>query len=398
MRRFLQFVLVLVLVLALAWIGLWWYAEGRINAGFRQEEANLRQQGWTVRHGQTVRGTSPLIARFTVADLRLTPPAHGGPPVTITVPHASFSVHAADPATLAIDLPTRWTAALAGGPSFTLRFDRISGRLGFDPGTALGGGGDPLRSWRIEASGVRLDSANTNFTLASADSAAASVRRDPAAGAQATALALRAHLGGFALSPIFVTLGDLPFDGKLKDFDLALDVSGPPIAVPSDTLDIPLGPLSGDEGAAILARSWATLAPLLRPWAEAGGHGRYRLHLALGPLDAHAAGTFGFDSRLQPKARADVTADGISGFLGDLGNDYPALLAPVSHLTASLAPYLVKGPQGGQRLAAKLALAGGTVSANGRAVASVPPLVWPQSPSSKLGSGKQGSGSAAGAQ
>lgn len=389
MRSFFRFLLVLVLVLAIAWLGLWWYAEGRINTGFHQEEANLRAQGWTISHGPTARSTSPLVARYTVTNLRLTPPQSAGPAVSITVPQASFSVHAGNPATLVIDLPTRWIASLASGPSFTLRFDRIGGRLGFDPGAALTGGTDPVRSWRMAASGIRIDSENTNFTLASVDSVSTDVVRDPAAGADGTALSVREHVRGFALSPIFVTLGNLPFDGKFHAFDLALDLSGPAIGQPNGPVTPNLAPFSGNA-AAVLTQSWDELAPILHPWAKAGGHGRYRLHLAVGPLDAKAQGTFGFDSALQPQAKADLTADGISAFLGDLGNDYPALLDPVSHLTAQLSPYLVKGPKGGQRLSVKLALKGGTVSANGQSVGTVPKLVWPQ--------GAQGSGAATGQQ
>ncbi len=376
MRGVLRFVLALALVLVIVWIGGWWYAESRMALGFRHAEAVARADGWQISHGEISRGSSPLTARVSIANLKLTPPPEspGAPQPTLILPQAGAHVDAGSPFILRLDLPLQSTLAVQAGPSFSVIFTsldavyRINRQAMFDPKR------DPFRGGSFTATGFRLDSANTNFTLISIASLTGATELHHAAGASATALRLREQLGGFALSPIFVTLAHLPFNGRIKSLAVSLDLSGP---VPPD-----LGAAahrmqaSMRSGASDPRASLQAAAPALKAWAKGGGHGDFSLGLGLGPATAHATGQFSFDGNLQPVGDADVIADQLGEFLADIANAYPSLIAPVSAMTSGLQPYMVKAPGGAQQLKAHLAARNQQLTANGNKIATIPKLDW----------------------
>ncbi|MCU4158605.1 DUF2125 domain-containing protein [Acidiphilium sp. AL] len=382
MRGFTRFLLLLIVVLAIAYVAAWWYAEGRLGVAFRQQEAAFRKAGWTVSHGATARGASPLVARFSVADLTFSPPDRGMPEPSITLPNLNLDVHPASPFTLDLGLPLSWHMAMPSGPAFTIQFATLHDRYRFDPNALLDHAPDPLRAVEASFTDMRVDSADTNFTLVSIKSLTARGTRNPAAGKNATAITIHEKITGFALSPIFVTLGHLPFAGKIKSLIFDLDLSGPSMPALSHFGQLPLAPSpdgSGVNPMQPLQAMWRKFGPEIHDWAKAGGHGRYAIALVLGPLDAHAHGNFGFDKAVQPVSRSTLTADGLGEFLGDIASAYPAAVGAISTLTTETAPYMTKGPKGSQRLKADLALADGVLTANGRKTANVPKLVWPRS-------------------
>ncbi|HEX7390799.1 MAG TPA: DUF2125 domain-containing protein [Acidiphilium sp.] len=373
--------IVLIIVLIVAYLAAWWYAEGRLEAAFRQQEAAFRKAGWTVTHGATARGTSPLLARFSVADLTLTPPDRGMPSPSIAFPNVDLDVHPGSPFTLDVGLPLAWTVAIPAGPTFTIRFATLRSSYRFDPNALFHDAPDPLRTADVSFTDMRVDSGGTNFTLVSIKALTVHGSRDPAAGKTATALSIHENIEGLALSPIFVTLGNLPFDGKLASLAFDLNLSGPQIPAFSEFGQPLTAPRPNDEAAdplQSLQTLWQALGPQVHDWAKAGGHGTYKIALALGPLDAHDSGDFGFDPQTQPVGHSTLTADGLDRFFGDLGTVYPDAVGMISTIAAETAPYMTKGPKGGQRFKAGFALAGGVLTANGKKVANVPKLDWPR--------------------
>lgn len=373
MRGVVRFLIALIVILAIAYLGAWWYVQGRMAVAIRQQEQALRAAGWTVTHGTTARGTSPLAATYTVQDIAFTPPDQGVPRPTITLPQLSVKVALAAPFTLDIGLPLAWHIAMSQGPAFTLRFATLHDDYQIDPNALLGHKANPLRSGTIRFTGMRLDSAETNFTLISIASYVATGHDDPDAGTHATALMLHQSLKGLALSPIFVTLGHVPFDGKLAALRVDIDLSGPklpaaaPTAITPATTPAPTSP----------QQAWQKLGPMIHDWAKAGGHGSFAIALDLGPLKAHDHGSFRFDATPQPQGKMTLTGDGVGEFLGDIASAYPQTVGIVSLLTAQSAPYMSKTPTGHQRLTVDFALADGILTANGKKVAHVPPVVWP---------------------
>ncbi|UNC12952.1 DUF2125 domain-containing protein [Acidiphilium multivorum] len=380
MRRLVRFLSLVVVLAALGWLGLWWYAESRLALAVDQAAARLHAAGWTVSHGAVTRGTSPFVADVRVADLRLTPPVADGPAPTLEIPAVDLVVHPAAPLTLDLGFATVWRMALEGGPSFTLRFGNIAADDRFDLADLLHHAPDPLRAGAFHATDLRVDSENTNFTLVSIAAIDASGTRNPDAGPDSMAATLHESLRGLALSPLFVTLGNLPFGGKLTALSVDLALSGPAAALPA-RLTLPPGARWLAPGAAAnLPALWRQLGPALHRWAQGGGHGTYDFGLTVGPLDAHGTGSFGFDAGTQPKGRLHLVADGLGAALGALSTHYPSLTGDISALTTAAAPYFTRGPKGGQRLAVDFVLAHGAVSANGTKLTTVPPLVWPASP------------------
>lgn len=376
MRGFLRFILALLVVLVIAWIGVWWYLEGQLVLGFRNMEAQLRANGWQVTHGAIARGNSPAVARFTVADLKLVPPANAGvAQPALTLPQAGAHVGIADWSMLHLDLPLSSTVTLQDGPSFSADFTSLAADYRIDPGVFFNHKRNSFRGGDLVATGFRLDSANTNFTLFSIATLISHTTVNQSADAGKTAFSLREQIDGMALSPIFVTLAHLSFNGKISSVGVAITLSGP---VPAD-----LDAWSQRVAAAIRAAgprhpeaAARAAAPAIHAWAKQGGHGSFRLGLGLGPAVAHAAGSFSFNSEVQPQGDADVDASGLGAFFADIASAYPATVAQISALTAELQPYMVKSPDGGQQLKVKLALDKGAVTANGKQVATVPPVDW----------------------
>ncbi|MGC9269478.1 DUF2125 domain-containing protein [Acidiphilium sp.] len=376
MRGIVRFLVLLLIVLAVAYLGAWWYVQGRMAVAFRAQEQALRRSGWTVSHGAITRGSSPLAATVAVTDLALTPPDQGLPTPTITLPGVTLTVRPVTPFTLDVDLPLAWHVAMPQGPSFTIQFASIQDHYAFDPNALLHHARDPLRSGILRVTGLRIDSADTNFTLISVDRFSAGFTRNPEAGPSATALTMHEALSGLALSPIFVSLGHLPFQGKLASLRLDADLSGPPLPSVAQSMLVPHPDgLAGNQAAGLQA--WRKLGPMIHTWAQAGGHGRFTIALGLGPLNAHDHGHFGFDKTDQPEGKAVLVADGIGAFLGDIANAYPATIDLISTLTTETAPYMSKTPGGTQRLTIDFALAGGVLTADGKKAALVPKIVWP---------------------
>ncbi|MDD2876767.1 MAG: DUF2125 domain-containing protein [Acidiphilium sp.] len=376
MRGFVRFLVLLLGGLAIAYLGAWWYVQGRLGVAFRAQEQTLRQAGWTISHGATAEGNSPLAATFTVADLTFTPPDQGLPTPKTTLPTLVLKIRPTAPFTLDVGLPLAWRVTTPQGPAFTVQFAAIHDRYNFDPNAVFDHAPDPLRAGMVAFTDMRVDSADTNFTLVSVKSFTADGTRNPQAGTSATAMTMHESLTGLALSPIFVTLGHLPFEGKLAALRLDLDLSGPPLPSLAQTTIAP-HPVELVPNSLAGVAVWQQLGPAIHAWAKAGGHGSYAIALSFGPLDAHEHGQFGFDRAVQPTGKATLTAEGVGEFLGDVANAYPATVNFISNITAQTAPYMAKTPAGIERLTIDFGLANGVLTANGKKAIDVPPITWP---------------------
>ena len=380
MRGVFRLILALLLVLVIAWIGAWWYVQSRMVLGFRHAEAEARAAGWQVTHGEISRGYSPVTAQVHVADLRLVPPpgamatAQFSQP-ELTLPEAGAHIDIGSPLILHLELPLQSTLAFRDGPAFSLSFTSLAALYHVNPDAFVNAKEEPFRGGSLVATGFRLNSANTNFTLISVDTLSSVTTVDRRAGRDATAFSLREFLNGFAVSPIFVTLGHLPFNGQIKSLGLSLDLSGP-VPPGIETLPQRMRAALRTEGPQDTQAMLEAAAPAAKSWAQGGGHGKFSLGLDLGPATAHATGAFSFDDRLQPQGSADILADRLGELLAQIATAYPALVGPISGITTALQPYFVKGPDGTQQLKLRLVDQKQVLTANGNKISTVPPVNW----------------------
>src|SRR5271168_5384863 len=101
MRTVVKLVLAVVVVLVAAWLGLWWYAEGRMQAGITNWAEQMAANGngdVKVSYSSMTRGTSPFAATVTLANLQVT--AQTSPvqaPFSVTLPSFALRIDAANP-------------------------------------------------------------------------------------------------------------------------------------------------------------------------------------------------------------------------------------------------------------------------------------------------------------
>ncbi len=371
MRSFLRLSLVLIIILLAAWIGLWWYAQGRMQAGIanwaNQASKNPQMQ---VTYDGITRSGSPLAAKVTVANLRVTfQPRAPLAPLTAILPSFTMRVDAGDPLTVHYDLPSQINFSTSRG-NITLSFGNVAVAQHLNPDALFNAKLPPFKGEDAAASNINvlysgsllilhIDSFNGHGTI------------NRSANAGQTALAGTDNFYGIALSPLLTRLGSVPFGGKVAQLALNLNVTGP---VPGNlqALQDQFNALPPSD----LPARHKIVFSALHDWAAQGGSAAGGITLAVGPSTLNANGAVKFDANVQPEGTANVTMDHLDAFSAALSQAYPKLQGAVALLQAQASPYISASATSGQTLNMRVAYGNGAVNINGQKVRPMPPLDW----------------------
>jgi hypothetical protein len=371
MRAIIKFLLSLVVVFALVWLGLWWYAQGRLQAGFEGWAEQQATNGIKISYSGIQRGTSPLHALVTVQNLVLAlPPAPNGDTGTVTLPSLGLRIDAATPTVFHTDLPNKILLQIGSNIDAAIDTRTISVNEYLDPNAMFNKAVYPFRGGDLSATDVDILASQGSLLVLHVDNITGHSVINPNASATDTAIASSTSFDGIALSPILTRIASIPFDGKIGHLATSLTLSGP---VPDDlqglVAQIRAVPHDADAQQRIIM-------PVIHKWAAQGGNGSATLALTIGPTTANADGAIKFDANLQPEGTANLTANHLDQFLATITNAYPQLQADAAQIQAQLTPYLTTTTQDGQTLAIHTTYGNGAVTINGQKAADLPTVNW----------------------
>lgn len=374
MRRVVRFVLAVLIFLVAAWLGLWWYAEGRMQAGINNWAEQMAANGngnVRVSYDSLKRGTSPLAATVALTNLQVTAQSNAAQtPVSVTLPSLVLRVDALDPLVLHVDWPQQ-VNLVTSRANLVVTFGSIQQTGRMDPHAVLAGEANPFSTNDIAASNVSV-LASGSLLILHLDGFTAHAVMNRTANASQTAISTRETIDGIALSPLLTQLASVPFHGKIAHIGLNLDFSGP---VPPDAwrgVMTQVNALPADD----TAGRRKLVVQAVHDWAAQGGSAKAAINLVVGPSALDGAGTVKFDANAQPSGSGDVTANHLDAFSAAIARSYPQLQGPISAIEAELSPYLSSSDTGGQTLAVHATYGAGAVSINGQKVADMPPLNW----------------------
>jgi hypothetical protein len=371
MRAVIKFLATLVVVLAIAWVGLWWYAQGRMETGFNAWADGLAAQGWKIGYGSEQRGTSPAAATLSFTNLTITtPPDPQGSSATFTLPTLALRIEALNPLVLHTDIPNKIGLNIGNNIDAAISFSSVQASAVLDQHVIFKGGDYPYRSEAFSASGVDILASQGSLLVLHIDSITGHTAINPDAGADAIAIAFTDSLSGVAVSPLMTRLLSIPFGGKVSQLSTVVNISGPlPAGLPQ--LGAQIKALNGDRIA-----QQKLLVPVLHKWAAAGGNANISYGLTVGPTTLAADGAVKFDASAQPSGTANLTANHLDALTAAITNAYPGTTDNIAHAAAQLSPYLSSTPQDGQMLTLHVVYGGGTVSINGQKTGDLPPIDW----------------------
>jgi hypothetical protein len=365
MRTIVRLLAVVIVILVVAWLGLWWYAQGRLQdamIGWTQQVS--KNPGTSVTYDSITRGSSPLQAIVTMTNLKMTVQApNQATPVVITAPTAALEIDAANPLVVHVDLPGQINLSTARGDA-AITFGAANVTQHLDPQALFNPQASPLRASNAEFSDVSLLASGGSLLILHIDHFAGNGMVNPNAGAGETALSVTSTIDGIAISPLLTRLASIPFDGKIAHLAYALTASGPWPTTPATP-----------QTAADPNRRHQVIVDA-HNWAAAGGIGHIILNLTVGPSTLNASGSLKFDANEQPTGTADITANHLDAFATAVAAAYPGTADDINLIQAHLSQYLTTTDAGGQTLTMHAAFGNGTVSINGTTVAPLPPLNW----------------------
>jgi hypothetical protein len=358
-----------VLVLAVAWIGLWWYAEGRLsdalatNAGLH----NTSDGNSAVSYDSISKGTNPLTASATLHNLHWSLRAPGeDASAVISMAQVTVWIDAFNPLVMHLGLPNQVDVSTPRGVG-SATFGSIAIDMGLDPHALF-----HRKVYAVTGQTMAIHNINAlvagSFPILHIDDITGHETIDPSAGQNQTALTAEDSIDGISLPPAVVLLAHVPFGGKITHIGFNMSLSGP-----ADwtglVQQLHAPQLSEDDKRKLVVQA-------AHDWAAKGGSGKANLTLAVGPTTLNAAGTVAFDANVQPNGTANVTADHLDAFTTALTNAYPQLQQSVVNIEAQLSPYLTTTDEGGQVLNVQVAYGKPGVVVNGTRKADMPPLDW----------------------
>jgi len=371
MRVFIRSLVLLVFVLLVAWIGLWWYAEGRLEAGANAYIARYAANpNVKVSYASMVRGTSPLAARVTVTDFQISVLIPNQAPVVVTLPSVGLRISAANPTVVHVDYPPQINISTARGDA-AVTFGSIDVAESLDPAALFNSSIQPFRGAQANASNINILASNGSLQVLHIDSIAVQGTVNRHAGPGDTAVTASESFNGIALSSLLTRLGQVPFNGQIAQLAFTFSASGP---LPADWRNIAnqVNAFPVDDKADRAKLIFTTL----HDWAAAGGSANGSVTLVLGPSTMMADGAVKFDANVQPAGTADVTANHLDAFTAAIVAAYPQVQNSVNQMEAELSPYLSTTNDGGQVLTVHVAYGKGAVNVNGQKVSDMPPVDW----------------------
>jgi len=372
MRTILNFVLALVVLLVAAWVGLWWYAQGRMQAGLTSWVAQISTNpDIKASYAGVSRGVSPLAATVTLTNLTFTlQPAASQSPITITLPSVTERINAGNPLLVHIDLPSQINFSAARGDA-AVTFGSIDVAEHLDPAALFHSNVQPFSGNDITASDISLLASSGSLQVLHINSLALHglINRD--ANSSEAALDATETFNGISLSPLLTRLASVPFNGQVAQFAFSTSLSGP---LPANWQGI-LAQINALPAGDLADRRKITFTAL-HDWAAAGGNGKLSITMQVGPSTLNADAAVQFDANVQPSGTADLTADHLDAFSAAVTASYPQVQDNVNQIEAELSPYLSTTNDAGQVLTIHLIYGNGGVSINGQKVSDMPPVDW----------------------
>jgi hypothetical protein len=371
MRAVIKFLATLVVVLAIAWVGFWWYAQGRLETGFNAWADGLAAQGWKIGYASEQRGTSPAAAILSFTNLTVTtPPDPQGSSATFTLPTLALRIQALNPLVLHTDIPNKIGVDIGNNIDAAISFSSVQAAATLDQHVIFKGGDYPYRSESFSASGIDILASQGSLLVLHIDSISGHSTLKPDAGADGVARGSPATFTGIAVSPLMTRLLSIPFGGKIDQLTSAVNLSGPvPAGLPQLVAQVKA--LNGDRIA-----QQKLIVPVVHNWAAAGGNGNIQFSLTVGPTTLAADGAVKFDATAQPSGTANLTANHLDALTAAITNAYPGTTDTIAQAAAQLSPYLTSTPQDGQLLTLHVVYGSGTVSINGQKTGDMKPIDW----------------------
>jgi hypothetical protein len=372
MRALIRLLLGVVIIIVIAWFGLWWYAEGRLESGINDWAASAAASGQIkVSYDSMVRGSSPLAATVTVHNLRLTIDNPGVPvPIAITLPVVTLDIDAASPTILTINAGTQLSVAGAKGDA-VITYDAASFVEHLNPQALFAKTAYPITSSELKTSNINVLASSGSLQVLHIDDIDAQGYFDPTASANQTAVSVNEVFQGLSLSPLVTRIAGLPFDGRLAEIAFTLNANGP---VPAQWANLQ-AQLKAIPAADTAARQ-KLLVTALHDWAAGGGTATSTAKIVLGPTTLNAKANVKFDAKVQPIVAGDAVANHLDAFTQAIGNAYPQLEPQIAQFEAVMSPYLSSNGEDGQVLTLHIDAANGNLNVNGKTIAPMPPVDW----------------------
>lgn len=368
MRRLIKWLIGIIILVILAWLGFWVYAEMRlkqlVTAEVDQINASSTQH---LAYSKLATSSSPLVAGITLLnphlEVNVDPTT---PPITASAARIGAYINVWNPLTLHIDMPLK---VVLGNPAevgvLTFASAHITETL--TPSVLIGNTQNPVAAGDAQLTGIDLLASNGSLPVAHIDSLTTQETMNAQANKNQTALAASDDIKNFSLSPLFTHMLSLPFNGTISHFSSFVTVSGPlnweQIAQQSAKLQ------NDDQREQFLLKK-------THEWAQAGGHAQGNLTLLVGPTHLLSDFTLGFDAQVQPEGKANITANHIGQFTNALVAAYPNLQGWATEAENLLSPYLSTTMQDGQVLAIHLNYGQTGVFVNGQKAEDMPFFDW----------------------
>lgn len=370
MRSFIKGLFFAVIALALGWIALWWYAEGRLQTAMTNWLNKYQNNGQVqISYDAMTRGTSPFAATITLINPRWvqTISTDVGQ-VTLSTTSVALRIDALNPLVMHVDFGHNWQIITPRAQG-SITFGSIDNAANIDPHALFNTKIWPINAWTFSANDISVLASAGSLEVLHIDSFTGHTTLNPAAGAHQAAYSGDADIRGIALSPLLTKFANVPFNGKIDNLDVAEDVSGP---VPADWQQ-----READFQAATSPQDQAKIAiQTLHDWAAGGGTGNASLTLMVGPSTLNASGNVAFDANVQPSGTAILTANHLDAFTTSLTNSYPQIQDDINNAETQLSPYLSTTNADGQILTIHAAYGKTGYIVNGTKITDMPPLDW----------------------
>ncbi|WP_298281063.1 DUF2125 domain-containing protein [Acidocella sp.] len=369
MRGVIKFLVGLAVLAAIAWAGLWVYAQHRLAGMLSAYATAVTSPDGTsqLTYDSLSTGTSPLSATATLHDVRLSlQPAGLDSPVVARLATVTARIDATQPLTMYIDLPPRLDIT-ADGNDVVLTFGSAALSATLDPQQLFTPAANAILGQSFAFTNLNLLGSSGSIQLAHMDNLSGTEHFALQASAAQTALTTHTQLDGLVLPPWLTQLAQLPFGGKLAHLSLDLTLSGP---VDWRALAQQLRANQNE------AAQEQLLLTTLHGWALAGGSGSLHTNIVLGPTTLDASGTVKFDDSAQPSGQASLTANHLDALAAQLTQSFPDTQDDIKQAEAQLSPYLTTTSQDGQLLTLHATYGKTGVILNGQNIADMPPLDW----------------------
>lgn len=369
MRSMARWVAGVVLVLAVAWGGTWWYVQHRLRdilvsyaAGHTAADGSS-----TLSYDNITTGYNPFAASATLHDLHLNLQMPGSAaPVIVSEAQLSLSLSAFSPNDLKIGLPNRLDITFPEG-TINVTFGDIDAHAGVNLLALFNRNAYPLTSQTVKMQDVVI-LADSSLQLLTIGHLTMHEAWRNAAGPDQTALTLTDSLDNFAIPSWVAAKWDVPFGGRISNATLNITLSGP-ARWSSFMRQFNTNAQSLDEKRKLLMTT-------LHDWAKKGGKGNASMQLTIGPSTLNAAADVAFDNNAQPSGKAAINASHLDSFTAALTSAYPQLQQSIGTIEGKYSSYLTTSPTDGQMLAVHVDYGQNGVLVNGTKVEDLPPLDW----------------------